>query len=114
MSIPHAPTDRAMALEAALEAAARMKGEIEEALAMDALTRHLDALADDMDADGPLRCRVDGRELVYDVEHALGHERGSLLNALARRARQTPPTALVADLRTLLDTMPAAWRLIEG
>ena len=113
-SITHAPTDRTMSLEVVLAEAARMQGEIAEAFTPDALALHLDALTADMEADGPLRHRVDGRELIYDVERGLGRLRGSLLDALARQARRAPPAALVADVRTLLDAIPARWRLTEG
>lgn len=113
-SVSGAPTDRATSLEVVLAEAARMYNEIAEAFAPDALARHLDSLIADIEADGPLRHRVDGRELVYDVELSLGRNRGSLLDALARRARQAPPAALVADLRKLLEAMPASWRITEG
>lgn len=113
-SVSGVPTDRATSLEVVLAEAAHMYNQIAEAFAPDALARYLDALIADMETDGPLRHRVDGRELVYDLELLLGRNRGSLLDALARRARRAPPTALVADLRNLLEAMPAAWRITEG
>jgi len=40
--------------------------------------------------------------------------RGGLLGRLGERARRTPPRALVADVRELLEQVPAAWRRIDG
>jgi hypothetical protein len=104
------PLDRAATLRAVLDAADAMRAELADASAEKLVTDHLDALAADMAEDGPLRSRVDGRELVYDLEPALGFERGRLLEKLERSARLHPPAALLADLREALEAMPETWR----
>ncbi len=109
-SILEPPSDRETAIAAVQHVATAMQRALTDAGAPEALTKHLDALAADMSTDGPLRHRVDGRELVYDVERALGRHRGSLLDALSQQARKKPPAALVAEMKAVLEAMPANWR----
>ena len=102
--------DRAAALRVTLGVAEQMRRELDGASSEERLASHLDALASDMTANGPLRCRVDGRELIYELEVALGKKRGLLLDRLTQHARRAPPAALVADVRAILEAMPTTWR----
>lgn len=104
------PVNRAEALRSVLNETSEMQKTLAHEGAEERLTAHLDKLAADMTTDGPLRCRVDGRELVYDVEVALRMARGTLLDRLARSARLRPPAALVTDLRRVLEAIPTSWR----
>lgn len=94
--------------------------DLAEAGADDLLAEKLDALAADMEIHGPLRHRVDGRQLVADVEQALVPTHGSslpkggLLSALDRDAHQRPPAALLADLRSVLEKVPPGWRSVDA
>ena len=63
-----------------------------------------------MSADGPLWCRVDGRELLYDLELALGFARATLVEKLSKHAQRHPPAGLITDLRMALAAMPDTWR----
>lgn len=104
------PADRSAALAEVERVAQRMRLGLAEESQAERLTGQFDALAADMMSDGPLRCRVDGRELIYDLETALGLPRGFLLDSLTKRALLSPPVALVADIRTVLEAVPASWR----
>lgn len=108
------PASRAEALQTALDVASRMLSELVAAGSEPQLGAYLDMLSMDMDADGPLRGRVDGRELVHELSRALGLDGGFLLPKLDALAHRYPPAALIADLRAALEAMPAAWRVFEG
>ncbi len=104
------PVDRDAALRMVVDAAARIHERIANAGAEEGLGSFLDELAADITGDGPLWARVDGRELVYDLERLLQQPRGSMLTTLGRHARLHPPAALIADVREALEAMPHAWR----
>ncbi|HSN97702.1 MAG TPA: hypothetical protein VLS89_05365 [Candidatus Nanopelagicales bacterium] len=112
--------DREAALDAVRRAAQIRLSSLAEAGADDRLAEKLDALALDMKSDGPLRHRVDGRELVVAVERALSLSyagelpAGGLLSALDRKARERPPAALLADLRAALERMPPSWQSADA
>jgi hypothetical protein len=114
------PSDRESALGAVRDAVDLVRRDFTEAHADDHLVKKLDALDSDMESDGPLRHRVDGRQLVADVERALASGQGAirppggLLSALDKRARAHPPVALLADLRILLENVPGTWRSTDG
>jgi hypothetical protein len=110
------PTDRASCLDTVLRAAGQMRDDLATSSSHHPLVAQLDALAGDMAADGPLRHRVDGRELVRDLERALTAKHpaemppGGLFAALDRHARLRPPAALIADVRAALELVPPHWR----
>lgn len=109
-------SDRESALSAVRRAAELRLRSLADASAEERLAKKLDALALDMESDGPLRHRVDGRELIVDLEralaltHAAALPAGGLLSALDRSARDRPPAALLTDLRELLERIPPAWQ----
>jgi hypothetical protein len=115
-SIKSKPADREAAMNMVRGVIEALRLAITEETFEERLTRKLDALAADMESDGPLRHRVDGRALVDDVERALAltHESnlpvGGLLSALDKQAHRLPSQALKADLRAVLEAMPASWR----
>jgi hypothetical protein len=116
-SIEGRPPDRPSAIAAVRDAARQIREQAAAVGTNELLDKHFDALAEDMESDGPLWHRVDGKELVRDVELVLvgSHEgdvpRGGLLAALTHHAKKQPPAALLADLRSMLNAIPADWRL---
>lgn len=117
-SITGHPVDRPSAVLAACETADVIRREAGITGRDELLEKHLDALAADMVSDGPLRHRVDGKELLADVQRSLSEEhpaslpRGGLLSALERQAQKQPPASLLADLRALLLAVPERWRVV--
>lgn len=115
-SVAGRPADRASAIVAATQIAELAKTEATRLCDEGRLAAQVDALAEDMEADGPLRHRVDGKELILDVQVALmsAHPTqvpaGDLLSALRRVAHRQPPAGLVNDLRSLLLAFPPEWR----
>jgi hypothetical protein len=118
-SITDSPSNRESALRAVREAAELLRQGVAAATAEEGLARQLDALSADMEGDGPLRHRVDGRELVGAVEKELaadyaGHlPPGGLLSNLDERAQRYPPAALLADLQDVMGALMPAWRSID-
>lgn len=119
-SISEMPSDRESALRAVRDAAELLRQGASKATADEKLVMQLDTLKGDMEGDGPLRHRVDGRELLRAVERALaadyeGHlPPGGLLSFLDERAQRYPPAALIADLRAVMEAIPPAWRSIDA
>jgi hypothetical protein len=118
-SIKNRPLDRESALSAVREVTEVLRLGFITASADEPLAKQLDALAADMESDGPLRHRVDGRELVGDVERALAAgfatslPPGGLLSVLDKRAHQEPPLALLTELRAVVEAMKPAWRSMD-
>lgn len=113
-SVTTPPESRASALDVVRDRVSRMRDDSARELDPELVTGCFDALAADIDAGGPLEHRVDGRELVGDVARALGRDAATMLEELAQRARRAPPAALVADLRALLEAVPAGWRVTNA
>ncbi len=116
ISIDGRPADREGALAATHASAEQIRQQAAEDGTDELLDKHFAALAVDMASDGPLRCRVDGRELVRDVATTLGGmsgvrlPRGGLLAALTNQAEKQCPAALLSDLRDLLIAVPRHWQ----
>ncbi|MFS8066377.1 MAG: hypothetical protein ACMG6S_08385 [Byssovorax sp.] len=112
--------DRESAVRTICDEAARLRVLYAAPFVEDQLVAELDALEADMTSDGPLRHRVDGRELVKDVErallaaHAVDLPMGELISALDRQAQAHPPKALLADIRAALEQAPLEWRTMDG
>jgi len=100
-------TDEAVALQTALTILRTARPAVQAALTDELLAEAFGRIAEDIETDGPLPWRVDGRELVKDV--AVASKRPELLAALTRAARLNPPAALVDEMRACLGGIPGAW-----
>lgn len=112
-SVRERPVDRASALDAARSIATKIRREVAEADTDAVLEASFEKLERDMKDDGPLRHRVDGKELLKDISRILSADIPvrDLVATLQKKAMVQPPRALLDDVREALRAIPKAWRL---